>query len=294
MSEQVEPATAKTDAQRIFREWLITQDIYLALPQVDACDVLIKTLIDEPKLAVMMLGARGLGTTLMLEVFERFCGDSRLRACVPVPDDLPPNPYLTDEYRRRLQTLPEESSMIEPPEVPWKYNAKKAWTEYRAASEAQEADRKANRIERAKEELEAALKVFSVPVNRDDIRIEDLGTEEDQCELPFVTVDGVEFTLGPSRQPHHGGGLGIVSECPKCHQRVRSVYIYDEKILGQQLIQPDRVSHVCKSEDDKADDDLLARQLTELDQSETAEDRLLSALREMIDEGAHLRMQEGL
>src|SRR2546425_3258143 len=111
----------------------------------------------------------------------------------------------------------------------WKDKAIAFWERHSEGCAAQDAEHKANRIARAKEELSAALQKLNIPLPANaEIRVID---DPDFGPLPFATIDDTEFTFGPgqSRQSGHGGGLGIVTNCPRCRVRLRGPYIYDEK-----------------------------------------------------------------
>lgn len=125
----------------------------------------------------------------------------------------------------------------------WKQDAIDSYERHREEAELQAAEHDAFRVERAREDLIKALQELKIPLGDAEIRVV---RNEDDAELdaiPFVTIDEVEFTLGPNGTRHHGGGLGIVTTCPRCQQKVRGPYIYDKVILGRELLNPERVAH---------------------------------------------------
>lgn len=168
----------------------------------------------------------------------------------------------------------------------WKQEALETYRRWREEMDAQEAEMVANRIANAKEGLVAALAALNIPANEDDIRVEEM--EGLSTSIPYVTVDGIEFTLGPNRAKKHGGGLGIVYTCKRCGDRQRGRYIYDQKILGMELAEPELPSHVCRT---KEEQEALDAQITERTAAlaDSPARRLCDAVRDLADEQIQLR-----
>jgi hypothetical protein len=171
----------------------------------------------------------------------------------------------------------------------WKQDAKDAYERLCEGIELQEAEHKKNRIEGAREKLIEALQALNIPLPADaEIRIEDHEDDAELGTIPFVVIEGVEFTHGP-RGNDHGGGLGIVTTCPRCQSRVRGPYLHAKEILGRELLNTERVSHVCETEEEKLKESALDAQIAASEMTtESSEQRLLDALRDVIDD----RIQE--
>lgn len=172
----------------------------------------------------------------------------------------------------------------------WKQKAIDAYERACEETELQEAEHKAFRVEQAKEKLIAALQELNIPLPAEaEIRVEDHEDDAELGAIPYVTIDGTEFTLGPNRSQEHGGGLGIVTACPRCHVLWRGPYLYDQHILGRELLNPSRIAHPCQTEEEKQEAALLESQIAEATPAtDSPEHQLLDALRDVIDD----RIQE--
>lgn len=174
----------------------------------------------------------------------------------------------------------------------WKQEAIDSYERLCEEQELRAAEQKKYRIENARERLIEALKNLNVPLPTDaEIRVDDHEDDAEIGAIPFVVIEGVEFTYGP-RGNDHGGGLGIVTTCPRCQRRVRGPYLHAKEILGRELLNPERVSHVCETEEEKAEQAALDARIDEhVSAVDCAKDLYFDALRDMMREVADEQIQ---
>lgn len=160
----------------------------------------------------------------------------------------------------------------------WKDQALMA---YHADIAKREQEDQARRDTKRKKELDSFLadlkKLIGIEVDSETV----IFADEFRGPCPYVTVDGVEFSRG-SGYGYDGErilqGVGVMYDCKECGHKMRSEKLTGLAELGCALSRENLPYHVCEKPEREDFEP------PPIHQKETPVDRLVSALREVIQD----------